>query len=334
MDSLTHIVLGVALGEVTGRRQIGKSAWVLGAVAQTIPDFDFFAFLWTTTTGDLIAHRGITHSFAFMLITSPWLAWMARRWRPALDYSFFHWLAFFGLQLTVHDFIDAFNAYGTGWFEPFSHTRISFHALFVADPLFTLGPLIGCVAIFLFGGDDSKRKKLVWSGIVWSVLYLGYAISNKMTVEQIVKQELDSKKISYSRLLTTPTPLNSWLWWVVVEDSGGFRVGFRSRFDSVTETELKYFQKNDSLVSDLKNEDVSNLKRFSEGFYTIEQRGDTLVFNDLRFGQNGWDNPSAPFVFHYYLNHPENNRMVMQRGRFSRWNKSTAKSFLDRIGGK
>ena len=29
-------------------------------------------------------------------------------------------------------FIDAFNNYGVGWFEPFSHERISFNAIYVA----------------------------------------------------------------------------------------------------------------------------------------------------------------------------------------------------------
>jgi len=333
MDSLTHIALGVALGEVTGRRQIGKSALVLGAMAQSFPDIDFFAFLWTSITGDLLAHRGFTHSIAFILLTAPLFALIARRYRPGIEFSFLRWVTFFGLQMAVHDFIDAFNAYGTGWFEPFSQARISFHTLFVVDPLFMLGLLFACLMIFFLKVEDSRRKRLVWMGIVWSVLYLGYAVSNKMTVDYAVRQDLDSKKISYQRLLTTPTPLNTWLWWVVAEQPDGFQVGYRSRFDSKSETDFKFVPRNDSLLLNLKNQDVSNLKEFSQGFYTIEQRGDTLVFNDLRFGQLGWDDPSVPFVFSYYLNLPEQNQLVMQRGRFARWNKSKAKAFLNRIGG-
>jgi inner membrane protein len=59
-----------------------------------------------------------------------------------------------------------------------------------------------------------------------------------------------------------------------------------------------------------------------------------VVFNDLRFGQiMGWQNPSAPFVFHYYIQNPENNQMVVQRGRFAAWNAETIRVFIKRIQG-
>jgi inner membrane protein len=338
MDSITHITLGVALGEVMGRRAIGRAALIVGAAAQSLPDIDFFAFLWTSTSEDLLAHRGFTHSIAFIVLVAPLLAliasrYLSGRWQPAWNFSFLQWLTFFGVQLTIHDFIDAFNAYGTGWFEPFSHVRVSFQTLFVADPFFTLGTWLACLAILFLKSGDRRRSRLVWCGIAWSVLYLGYAVSNKIAVENAVRNDLDSQNISYQRLLTTPTPLNTWLWWVVAEEADGFRVGFRSRFDSKPSTLVRFVPKNDSLLRDLYNQDIINLKRFSEGYYTVEKRGDTLVFNDLRFGQYGWNDPSAPFVFKYYLNYPNYNQMVMQRGRFVRWNSETVKSFLDRMAG-
>jgi inner membrane protein len=59
------------------------------------------------------------------------------------------------------------------------------------------------------------------------------------------------------------------------------------------------------------------------------------VFNNLRFGQiAGWHNPRAPFAFHYYLNNPDENLMVIQRGRFTGWNSKTATSLINRIKGK
>ena len=77
------------------------------------------------------------------------------------------------------------------------------------------------------------------------------------------------------------------------------------------------------------------LKRFSQQFYTVEKWQDTLVFNDLRFGQViGWQNPQGKFVFHYYLQHPKDNRLVVQRGRFESWNSGTFIALLKRIAGK
>jgi inner membrane protein len=66
----------------------------------------------------------------------------------------------------------------------------------------------------------------------------------------------------------------------------------------------------------------------------VQKWNDTLVFNDLRFGQMiGWKDPSARFVFHYFLQHPDNNKFIVQRGRFTGWNMNALKSLLKRIRG-
>ena len=76
------------------------------------------------------------------------------------------------------------------------------------------------------------------------------------------------------------------------------------------------------------------LKRFSQGFYTVEKYNDTLVFNDLRFGQmKGWENPKGKFVFHYFLHKEYDNTLVVQRGRFVGWNQKTFESLYERMKG-
>ena len=81
-------------------------------------------------------------------------------------------------------------------------------------------------------------------------------------------------------------------------------------------------------------EDVRELMRFSQGYYTAEQWKDTLVFNDLRFGQmRGWENGQARFVFHYYLQRPGDNEVILQRGRFAGWNRETIRVFIRKIRG-
>jgi inner membrane protein len=82
------------------------------------------------------------------------------------------------------------------------------------------------------------------------------------------------------------------------------------------------------------HEDLQKLIRFSKNYYTIEKWSDTIVFNDLRFGQIlGWKSPSNKFVFHYFLEHPKDNRLVVQRGRFAGWNWIFFQSMLSRIAG-
>jgi inner membrane protein len=45
-----------------------KKAMLWGALAQSIPDIDFLASFWMNTSGNLLAHRGFTHSFLFVAI--------------------------------------------------------------------------------------------------------------------------------------------------------------------------------------------------------------------------------------------------------------------------
>lgn len=99
--------------------------------------------------------------------------------------------------------------------------------------------------------------------------------------------------------------------------------------------DFNFFPRNDSLLNPVDQfEDMQKLVRFSQQFYTLEKWGDTLVFNDLRFGQIlGWHNPKEKFVFHYFLQYPNENKLVVQRGRFTGWNKSEIKILLRRMRG-
>ena len=117
-------------------------------------------------------------------------------------------------------------------------------------------------------------------------------------------------------------------------DSGYF-VGFRSLFDRKKEIDFRYFSRNDSLLKLIADhEDLQKLIRFSQQFYTVEKYSGTLVFNDLRFGQIiGWQKPREKFVFHYFLQHPEDNILVVQRGRFAKWDWNVAKALWKRIMG-
>jgi inner membrane protein len=98
---------------------------------------------------------------------------------------------------------------------------------------------------------------------------------------------------------------------------------------------FRFFPRRDTLLYPLfGHEPLQHLIRFSQGYYVADLRRDSLIFSDLRFGQQqGWTNPSAPFVFYYYLSHPEDNSLVIQRGRFQGWGLSTVQRLWERIGG-
>lgn len=337
MDTITHFAAGACIGELVAGRKVGKKAMVVGGAAQLVPDIDFIFGMWMSPAANALAHRGFTHSIFFLILVTPILAWASRRWWGDKSFSFQYWTLFLGAEVLTHLFLDAFNAYGTGWFEPFSHERISFNAIFVADPFFSL-PLGIALAVLLFTSKSFRWREIVATGaLALSALYLVYGLYNKWQVEKKSTEAFARHGISPAKHFTTPTPFNNWLWYIVATDSSGSFVGYRSVFDRSTDIQFEFFPRNDSLLFSSgvpPQQEVELLKRLSQGHYTIEANGDTLIFNDLRFGQMlGWQNPRGGFVFHYYLRPAIDNTLVLQRGRFKGWDYQATETFIRRIMG-
>jgi inner membrane protein len=335
MDSLTHIVLGAVMGEAYAGKKLGKRAMIYGALSQSLPDIDFIASFLLPPADNLLAHRGITHSILFAVVAATVLGFIANQWHRNSQLSLTSWIVFFGLEIFTHLTLDAFNTYGVGWFEPFNHYRISFNTIFVADPFFSIGLMAAFIALLLLKKTNSHRS--AWTKISLSIsgLYLVYALVNKAMINHSVKENLEQQHISYNRFFTTPTALNTWLWYVVVEDNYGYHIGYQSVFDKNKNISFHYFDRQDSLLGPLRKEHhIRQLMLFSRGFYTIEKYKGTLIFNDLKFGQiMGWENPDAQFVFHYFIKDERQNLLVIQRGRFAGWNTKSVKGLIKRIKG-
>lgn len=335
MDSITHLALGACMGEAFAGKTLGKKAMLWGALAQSAPDIDFLSALWTDTPSGLLSHRGFTHSFLFAAFITPLLALLAERWHRPHNIRLRQWILFFGGVIFTHIFIDAFNNYGVGWLEPFSHRRISFNAIYVADPFFSVWPGIAAAALVLSGRNLLRRKKWWRFGLIIPSIYLVLCLVIKVKMDNDVKDILKQQNISYTRYFTTPAPLQNVLWYVVAGTDSGYYTGYRSLLDRKKEIVFQYFPRNDNMLEPVHDkEDVQRLIRFSKEFYTVEKWNDTLVFNDLRFGQIiGWQNPRGRFAFHYFLQHPDDNKLVVQRGRFAGWSRDAFNAFIKRIGG-
>jgi inner membrane protein len=335
MDSITHLALGAVIGEALAGKKLGRRAMLFGALAQSIPDIDFVAAFWLPMTDNLLAHRGFTHSILFGILVSLLLAFITQRWQAQYKLPLWQWVGFFGIQIFVHLFLDTLNAYGVGLFEPFSQLRISFDTLYVADPFYSFWPGIALLMLLVVKRTSPARKYWIGVGLVVSSAYLFYSFYNKIIIDRDLKETLKSGKITYNRYFTTPTPLNSWLWYAVVENDSGFYISYRSVFDKRPQNDFHFFPRNDSLLRPYRSKkELQQLLTFSQGYYTAEYWSDTLVFNDLRFGQVvGWHDPRERFAFHYFLQYPESNALVVQRGRFAKWNRETTRSLVRRIGG-
>jgi len=336
LDSLTHTVLGACVGEVIAGKKIGKHAMFWGALANNIPDLDVITSLWMNQADSLLAHRGFTHSILFGLLASPLLAYILSRRYPNKQMHFKDWLLIFSTGIFIHLFIDALTCYGTAWYEPFSHLRVTMNVLFVADPFYTISIFVSTIALLIIRPRKNSRKKWAYAGIWISSLYIGYAFINKMIIDSDFKNELARQEIYYEKYFTTPAPLNNFLWYVVAGNDTGFYIGYHSMFDKTDNMDLSFRLKNEHLLTPLnENKEIQTLKRFSKDYYTAEKTNDTLYMSDIRFGTvGGWIDQDADFVFKYCLEKNANNDLVIQRGRFKSVGKDALTSLYWRVCGR
>ncbi|MDF2437159.1 MAG: metal-dependent hydrolase [Bacteroidota bacterium] len=335
MDSLTHVILGAAIGEAILGKKIGRKAMLWGALADTIPDFDVFASPCFSDAQQLLVHRGFTHSFLFIAIMSPFLGWLFSRLfkKQDVDWKAWTWLFFCGMF--SHVLLDSLTAYGTGWFEPFSNYRVSFNTIFVADIFYTI-PFLICIVIALIAKNGSdKRRRWTKAGLWISSLYLLFTILNKIHIQNLTESQLAEKNIAVEEVVTTPTALNNFLWMTYSKDATGYWFGYHSVFDKSKNMEFYHVNKKDSLIIPYENdESVQLLKRFSQGHYIMSKSDSAVFFNDIRFGQmGGWDGPDSAFVFTFKLDKNADNSKALDRNRFKKTFSEAISSLITRIKG-
>lgn len=344
MDSLTHLVLGAAIGEAVLGKKIGRAAMLWGAIADTIPDLDVLASPCFTNAQQLMVHRGITHSFLFAVVMAPFLGWLLSKWYKKTGVSWKSWAWLFFLGLFSHILIDSFTSYGTAWFEPFNSYRVSFNTIFVADPFYTV-PFLICIIIALIAKNGSSGR-LNWNkaGLIISSMYLVFTLVNKWHVHDTMEEsfvEQNKKKSgastpAFADFVTTPTPLNNFLWMAYTPDSLGYWFGYYSIFDKTKDIDFYHVKRNENLlVPFVNNPSVKILKQFSKGHYCITKEEDAVYFNDIRFGQiGGWDKPDSTFVFSFKLNNGADNSVALDRQKFKGSYADAILSLANRIKGK
>jgi inner membrane protein len=323
------------MGELIAGKQLGRKAMLYGALANNIPDIDVISSLWADESSALLIHRGITHSILACAILTPLLAFLSKKSHKSSDLSFSRWALLWGSGLFLHILLDAFTTYGTGWFEPFDHSRVSFNAIFILDPIFMLPVLIASIVLLVKKRYAAGRIKWAAIGLSLSALYLLMVIINKTTVNNVVKNNLASQKINYRDYMSTPTPLNNFLWYILVRDTGHFLVGYYSVFDRDSNIAFENFQQNDSLLSyNCNPAHVARLKRFSQQYYSARLENDTVIFSDMRFGQvGGWYQKQSPFVFNFRLAQKCTNKIALQKGRLKTFGPDALSQLFKRIKG-
>ena len=204
---------------------------------------------------------------------------------PETTYKEWYWL--FSMGFLTHLILDCFTAYGTQIFLPFSNVRVAFNNISVADPLYTF-PFLACLVIAAFLMKTDKRRTIFnWAGIIISSAYMIVTIFNKNHVDKIFAKSLEERNIETIRQRTSPSIFNNLLWNCVAETEDGYYLGLYSIYDEGQRLHfLNEIPKNHEILAPFERDDrIQILKWFSDGYYTVNQRGDTRwVLNDLRFG--------------------------------------------------
>ncbi len=285
MDSITQIVLGAAVGEAIAGKKMGGKAALWGAVAGTIPDLDVFIRAFAHPIEGALLHRGFSHSILFALIASPILGYILYRlYKKRYEYKLWMWL-FFGSIIT-HPMLDIFTSYGTQFFWPFE-LRWTFNSVFVVDPLYTLPfALLLIIALFL-KRENRWRRRLNYTGIVYSSLYLLWGVIVKLTILSKSDDYFQSAGLSGKNTIVTPMPFTSFYWMMLTESDSSYYIGYKSLFYDFNPNDIEIVPKNHEALDKVKWKGKNygeTLKFLSNGFYSTEMKNDTLCVYDLRFG--------------------------------------------------
>ena len=152
--------------------------WGLTILCSILPDADVVGFFFGIKYGDLLGHRGLTHSLCFALILAMIIVWFA--FKDVVKFSRAWWILsiHFFLVTASHGFLDAMTNGGLGvaFFSPFDTTRyfLPWRPLTVPPIELTLffGPM-GLAAVV---------SEFVWIWIPALVGLVGLAVHRKMTL--------------------------------------------------------------------------------------------------------------------------------------------------------
>lgn len=251
-----------------------------GALLGTVPDLDV-VIDYGNDVANFTYHRGFSHS---LVVLAPFsvLLWLAlRRWWAPVRAAPKAWLAAISLTLLTHPLLDAHTVYGTQLFWPYPGAPEMWSTLFIIDPLYTIPLLVGVIA-----ASFAPRANLLQAGLAISTLYVGWTWVAKAIVEDNARDALATLGFEDRPMFSTPTPLNSVLWRVVVMTDDGYLEGYDSLFIDEGTIEFRSFP-SDSIslqqASDIWA--VARLRWFARDFLAATVENDQLILADLRMGQ-------------------------------------------------
>ncbi|MBT2678316.1 metal-dependent hydrolase [Bacillus sp. ISL-35] len=284
MDSVTHTLFGLALYGAVDKNHMEKTqkrAYLLTAVgASQIPDIDVISQFWDNEGLYQMWHRGITHSvfltpvWALLFVLLSFLLFKVKD----LKLFFLGWLAVF-----IHNTSDLFNAWGTGYLEPYSNIRITFGTIPIIDFVFWV--ILGTAFI---ASRKNKAKSPYYFKIAWVFIALHIVVQSVQGWLIYNQYENDYKQIALS------AGFIPWTYTVIAKNDSDVKIFQDNLFtDRKLQYELTSAEETDLNGLFARKPEAKTLYEWSP-FVVIVDDGEKLGVYDPRFYRNG-----QSFLFEY-----------------------------------
>ncbi|WP_210366258.1 metal-dependent hydrolase [Bacillus sp. REN3] len=284
MDSVTHTLFGLALYGAMDKKEMNKQEklayFLTSAGASQIPDIDVISKLWDSEGMYQMWHRGITHS---VFLTPVWAALFV-----ALSFLLFHvkdrklfflaWLA-----VMIHITSDLFNAWGTGYLEPFSNIRVSFGTIPIVDFVFWM-----ILATAFFASRRNKEKGPSYYKLAWCFIALHLIVQSVQgwIIYEQYKDDYDQIALSAGFI--------PWTYSVITKNGIDVSI-FQDNLFMGKKLQYELTSAEDTNLNQLfkKRPEARTLHEWSP-FVVIVNDGEKLGIYDPRFYRNG-----QSFLFEY-----------------------------------
>jgi inner membrane protein len=163
----SHAIVAAAIGKTVKPKQVPWWYWALGGLLSAVPDLDVIGFHFGVRYGDVMGHRGFTHSLFFAALVAG-LVTMALAGQSQISRGRLFFYLF--LATASHGILDAMTNGGLGvaFFSPFTNARyfFPFHPIKVSP--------IGVGRFFSAKGLAVVRSEAMWlwlpSAAIFAVL--------------------------------------------------------------------------------------------------------------------------------------------------------------------
>ena len=127
-SSLTHIMVGLAMGQTAAVTKMPRRFWILSAVCAVLPDADVLGFRFGISYDHFFGHRGFSHSFVFALLVSLLVVSIFFSARKTFSKHWWALVFYFFIATASNGILDALTDGGLGiaFLAPFDNARYFF----------------------------------------------------------------------------------------------------------------------------------------------------------------------------------------------------------------